>query len=574
VTRRRTDAAAALGYAAVSFLYFGLRVLPHPGRELIGFGGDPQIFVWSLGWWPHAVLHGDNPFLTHAVWAPEGVNLAWTTSVPGLALLFAPVTLAFGPVVAYNLAAVLLPAAAASTAYLLCRHLTGAFWPSLAGGYVFGFSAYMLGQQLGHMHMTAVFLMPLVALVVLRFVEGELTGRGLSWRLGALLGFQAWLSTELLLTVTTALVVALVVAFATVRALRPRLVALLRPLLGAALVAALVAGPLLAYAAGHFESKSINRPRDFDADLLNFAVPTRLMQVARHWAPGIADHFLGNDAERGAYLGLPLLAIVVWFAVRERHRPGARFLVAAFALAAVSSLGTSLRVEGHRVVTLPWAAVAAVPPFNNVLPVRLSLFTSLAVAAIFALWLRRTGGWAAAVLAVLAVAAILPTVRLGIWSTTPQRVAFFSDGLYRTCLAPDDVVFVVPFAGAGDSTLWQAEAGYDFAMAGGYLRPAPPWSYLRYPAVGILHFEGSPPPSADLRQLFAAKGVTRVVVTREAAREWRASLGWLGSPRSIGGVLVYPGCAARPASTRGPTGAGRAGRADRGGPAARSTDPA
>ena len=56
-------------------------------------------------------------------------------------------TLLAGPIVAYNLAAVLMPALAAWTAYLLCRHVSGALWPSVVGGYVFGFSGYMLGQD-------------------------------------------------------------------------------------------------------------------------------------------------------------------------------------------------------------------------------------------------------------------------------------------------------------------------------------------------------------------------------------------------------------------------------------------
>ena len=52
------------------------------------------------------------------------------------------------------------------------------FWPSLAGGYLFGFSSYMLGQEEGHLHMTAVALLPLVALVLLRHLRGDLTAAG------------------------------------------------------------------------------------------------------------------------------------------------------------------------------------------------------------------------------------------------------------------------------------------------------------------------------------------------------------------------------------------------------------
>ena len=82
------------------------RRLPLPGRPpsgrsgqpVPGLGADPKAFIWCFGWWPYAILHGQNPFVTHAIWAPSGVNLIWTTSVPGLALLFAPLTLIAGPV--------------------------------------------------------------------------------------------------------------------------------------------------------------------------------------------------------------------------------------------------------------------------------------------------------------------------------------------------------------------------------------------------------------------------------------------------------------------------------------------
>ena len=53
-----------VGYVAISFLYFGIRVLPDPSRELIGTGADPQIFVWSFAWWPHALGNGESPFVT------------------------------------------------------------------------------------------------------------------------------------------------------------------------------------------------------------------------------------------------------------------------------------------------------------------------------------------------------------------------------------------------------------------------------------------------------------------------------------------------------------------------------
>ena len=101
------------------------------------------------------------------------MNLAWVDDAPALAVVFAPLTALFGPVAAYNVAAVLLPAVSAWSGFLLCRHVVGRLWPSVVGGYLYGFSSYELGHELGHPHLTAAFAVPLIALVVLRAPRGD-----------------------------------------------------------------------------------------------------------------------------------------------------------------------------------------------------------------------------------------------------------------------------------------------------------------------------------------------------------------------------------------------------------------
>ena len=200
---RRRSVLVLLGYAAVSCGYVGWRLLPHPGRVLVGksLSNDSDIFVWSFAWWPHAVLDWTNPFFSRAIYAPTGINLAQITSVPALAAAFSPVTLLYGPTASFNLASVVLPALAAWTAFLLCRAVSGSFWAGVFGGYLFGFSSYMLGHQFAsHLNLTAVFLLPLVALALLRQLTGEISWRGLAWRLGLALAAQAYISTEVTVT--------------------------------------------------------------------------------------------------------------------------------------------------------------------------------------------------------------------------------------------------------------------------------------------------------------------------------------------------------------------------------------
>jgi hypothetical protein len=545
----RRDAAVLVAYTAISSLYFGVRLLPHPGRSYVGEGADPEIFIWSLAWWPHAILKGDNPVVTHAIWAPDGVNLAWATSIPGLALALAPLTLAAGPVVAYNVVAILMPALAAWTGFLLCHRVVGRLWPALVAGYLFGFSSYMLGQQFGHVHMTSVFLLPLVALLVLRRLDAEIGDRRFAVLLGLLLAAQISLSTEVALTLTLALVAGLAITWATAPGRRARVRALAAPIAAAYGGAAVLASPLLLYALRDFERESINPPALYTADLLNFVVPTGIVAASGSWATSLASHFPGNTSERGAYIGLPTLLIIALHAIRSHRTAGTRFLLTALGAASLAALGGTLVVAGRRTVPLPWTLVDDLPGLNNVLPVRLSVFALLAAAVLVARWLadERTPRWLRLALAALAVASVVPHPQVS-WRTKPNRPAFFADSRFEDALAAGDNVIVIPYGPNGDSMLWQAEGGFEFRMAGGYVRPNPPRSFARIPAVRALNDDvPRPGGAADLRAFAHAKGVTAIVVARHGGR-WRPVLAPLGPPQALDDVLLYR--LRRPPSTR------------------------
>ena len=537
--RLPTNAVVLLGYVSVAFAYFGWRLLPHPGRPYIGEGRDPQIFIWSFAWWPHAILHGQNPFVTHAIFAPDGINLTWATSVPGLALPFSPVTLMFGPTASYNVAALLMPAVAAFTTYLLCRHLTRSTWASIAGGYIFGFSSYVLGQELGHMHASSVFLLPLVALVVVRFVEGDLDDRGLALRLAVLFALQLTFSTEILFTASLALVVALALAFIFIRTVRPRIKAIVRPLAGAYALAAVLTSPFVYYALTGFETGSINRPSLFNGDLLNFVVPTHMIAILGGWH--LSSHFPANDAERGAYLGLPTLAIIVWFGLRFRRLASTRFLLAAVLASAFATLGTSLWMNGRKVAWLPWREVARLPVFNNVLPARFSLFTALLAAVIVALWTVRSRGPLTIALPALAMLALMPTFWRADYRTTPERWPFFTRSYYKICFPRNENVIVFPYGFWGNSMLWQAESGFWFRMAGGYVQPKPPAYYLREPMVQTLTYTFDTPSTDEVLDFVRAKRVSRVL-TVETYTQLGPTMHRFGAVQVLGGVEVSPAC--------------------------------
>ena len=199
--RRWRAAGALLLYAGLGGATLARGVLTSPASTTIGDpGSDKTIFMWSFVWWPHALTSGHDPFVSHAVWAPEGIDLSWVTAVPGPSFLVWPLTWAAGPVVTYNVLAVLAPALAAWTAFLLAEWLTGRFWPSLIAGYLFGFSAYEIAQTRGHLNLTLVFLVPLCGLLVVRRFADELTRTRFIVLLALALAFQLLISSEVFTT--------------------------------------------------------------------------------------------------------------------------------------------------------------------------------------------------------------------------------------------------------------------------------------------------------------------------------------------------------------------------------------
>src|SRR5207249_170397 len=144
------------------------------------------------------------------------------------------------------------------------------------GGYLFGFSSFVLGHQTqGHPNLTGAFLLPLIALAVVRYVEGGLSARGLVWRLGVLLALQLWLSTEIALTLTLVLALALLLTAWLVRDARTRLRSSLAPIAAGYVLGGVLAAPLLVYVlhgglAGSFSDAPSSR-----SDLANFVLPTR-----------------------------------------------------------------------------------------------------------------------------------------------------------------------------------------------------------------------------------------------------------------------------------------------------------
>ena len=111
---------------------------------------DLALQAWFQAWPAHAIAHGLNPFISTAVNYPHGVNLMSNTGAPLLGIVFAPVTWLFGPAAAVNLVMRLGFALSAIVMYFVLRRWVR-WWPAaFAGGLLYGFSPYIVGQAQAH----------------------------------------------------------------------------------------------------------------------------------------------------------------------------------------------------------------------------------------------------------------------------------------------------------------------------------------------------------------------------------------------------------------------------------------
>jgi hypothetical protein len=537
---------ALISYIALAVLFFGRGVVSAPNDRVVGdAGSDKTIFMWALEWWPRALADAKDPLNADVVWAPNGMDLSWVAAIPGAAYVATPLTSIVGPVTSYNVLALLAPATAAWTAFFLGRWVTSSFWPGFVCGLLFGFSSYEIGHTIGHLNLTLVAVIPLAVLLVLRRATEELSARRYIAYLTIVLSAQFLVSTETFLTLLGVGVLAL--AFGWWILERQRRSAVHKTAIDTFLslvLTAIVVCPYLIHAfvlTGPAWAPTRD-PFDAAADIANFAVPRRWTWLRPPGGDELARRFTANPVESTAYLGVPLIAIVVLFAAR-RGRPRAHvLLLALLGTTILFSLGPWVRIAGTTIAVGPGYALAHLPVTRNALPVRLTLFVALFAGLVCAIWLAERPQsrlrWLAGCAAVIA---LLPTWSTSFWSADVERSTFFSDRHAKRTFDGDDTVLVLPYGRSGWSMLWQAESDFAYRMAGGRLGNLPPDEQRWLPVLrSLAGAEVTPQARRMFRRFLEEHRVDAIVIapgTRRPQRKMITALGLV--PRRIADALVY-----------------------------------
>ncbi|XBP96688.1 hypothetical protein VK199_15535 [Micromonospora sp. CCTCC AA 2012012] len=356
---------------------------------------DHSWFEWLFAHGAYSVRHLENPLFTARQNAPDGVNMMANTSLLGVTLPLAPLTMLLGPQVVYALyLGAALSATAATGYWTLSRHLVRSRGAAFVGGAFLGFAPGVVHHANGQPNFASNFLLPLIVSRVLRLGEpGRWRRNGVA--LGLLVAYQVFINEEMLLLTALACLV-VVVAYVVQR---PR-AAWARA--GTFLAAGGVGGALTLLLTAYPIWFQFNGPQSY-----------RGLQggVFHSWGEDLAafvtfarDTVAGDEAvektigltEQNTWFGWPLVlvALVALVLLVRRSLP-ARIVAVLVVVFSVAAIGPKVRFDGvETAIDGPWAYVPDdLPLVEMMMPTRLTLVVAGAVGVLLALaWDALAGG--------------------------------------------------------------------------------------------------------------------------------------------------------------------------------------
>ena len=511
--------AVVLVYLVLAWIYFGPDSIHSLGSHIFNNGADPQQFVWYYNWWPYAITHHLNPFISRYVWYPKGYNVSWSTSIPTLSLLMLPVTLLGGAVLSYNLVALLSPVMAALTMFALIKYITKNNYAAFLSGYIYGFSSFMLGQLLGHPHQYAIFILPLMILVYLLLLNRRIKPVYFVICEAVLLLMQTGISLEITLTFTlfAALFWMLAYWLSEHRALLRRSI---KYIIYSFIVYIVALSPFIFFLLKGLSNlpKTIHPLIPFSLNLANLFIPTQLTLIGGNGLTSITRFYTGNIAENSAYVGLPLLLIMLYITIRYWQDKILRVSILTLIIVGIAALGPRLHLIGQTGASLwmPWALAAKIPLIDAAQPDRFALYFFLVISVVIGIWLAKDSKDRSYlrlkyILVLVGLVFIIPNSSYYSWSK-PKLPAIFEKQNLSLYLNGQPNLLILPFNNS--SIYYQYASHMTFTQTGGYVGFTPK-DYATNPVVKALLSSQLPP---NFNQLFInfvrQNHITKIIIIK------------------------------------------------------------
>ncbi|HET6530946.1 MAG TPA: hypothetical protein VFH03_10090 [Actinoplanes sp.] len=413
---------------------------------------------------------------------PDGVNMMANTSVLAISLPMTPITLMFGPHVAFNAFLTLALAVTGISWYLvLARVFVASRLAAWVGALFCTFAPSMISHAGGHPNIVSQFLVPLIIWRCLALrVPGKALRNGAI--LAALLIWQAFINLEILFMTAVGLgLFCAVLAVARRRAHRGEVAAFLRGLgVAGSITLAVLAYPLAVQFFGPQSYHGLPQfVRNFGADLGSFtAYASR--SVAGNSVT--AERLAQNPAEENAFFGWGMVILFFGLVVWMRRSVAVVTMAGIAVLFAAFSLGPRIFLNGINTgIPGPWAVLHSVPVLNSAVPTRWALAIAPVVGIVLALGCQRAidlvraqpsarGPVRVAMITAVAMALVplAPTpLRSAPMAPVPQ---FVTSGQWRQYVDENHTMVTLPLPDSSypDPLRWSAYTGQDLRIASAY----------------------------------------------------------------------------------------------------------
>ena len=446
---------------------------------------DPQdqaFFEWMLAHGARVLTDGVYPFFSDRMNYPDGVNMMANTSVLAVSLPLTPITLLFGPHVAFNVFLTGALALTGSSWYLvLSRRFVASRLAAWVGALFCTFAPSMISHAGGHPNIVSQFLVPLI---IWRTLELRVPRRALrnGLILAGLLVWQAFINLEILFMTAVGLGI-----FCTVMAVVRRkdhpgeAIPFLRGLtVTAAATLAALAYPLSVQFFGPQSYQGLAEfVRNFGADLGSFtAYASR--SVAGNGA--VASVLAQNPAEENAFFGWGLVILFFGLILWMRRTAAVVTIGAIAVFFAAMSLGPRIYLNGINTgVPGIWSIMHSIPVLDSAVPTRWAMAIAPMVGIVLALGCQRAADLVRSqphargpvrVAMITAVAmALVPLAPTSLQTTPMDPVPdFVTSGAWRQYVDDQHTVVSLPLPDSGypDPLRWTAYTGHDMRIAGAY----------------------------------------------------------------------------------------------------------
>lgn len=428
---------------------------------------DYAFFQFVLSHAAHNLF--SSPFLAEQLNAPQGVNMMANTSMLGISVPLAPLTLLAGPQASF-IAALLIAFVGTATAwyFFFLKHITTSPWLAMVAGAFCGFTPAMISHANAHPNIAAQFMVPLIISQVLRITEDP-KKRGII--LGLMIVYQLFINEEILLYTTIACAI---MAVTVILSRRTSMTAYLK----ATGIAAGISIVIMAYPLWFqfFGPQHYTGPFWWAGGYgIDLAAYTSYPTLSLAGDPSVTDPLGSSPTEQNAFYGWPLCLLAVGLGIALWRNLIVRVALITGLLLAALSLGAAIKINNHQTgVPGPWALVGDLPLFNSIIVTRIGMEVAPAIAVILVIaaeqLVTKARSLTVAVLSgALAAVALVPLVPTPLPTTDHAPVpAFFTTEAWRPFAKGGTFVPVPPEVWSNDSLHWLVATRMRARIADGY----------------------------------------------------------------------------------------------------------